>query len=307
MPRASRLLAFCLVALLVATVAPAAEPPRVLVVTAHPDDDALFSGALYKVTHSLGGLADLALLTNGEGGYKYSTLAEPIYGKKLTDEAVGRAWLPSIRKQELMAGGAVVGFRNYFFFDQVDSGYTKDMAALLGGEWDLAYIRKRLGEILKAGRYDLVFLMPPTADTHAHHRAAALFALEAVAALPEAEQPVALLCAPRGPKIPAYPAFTGYPGYPLSNLKEGAPSFVFDRTQKFGLNNQLDYTIIANWVIAEHRSQGTMQNLIGAQTEEVYHYLDLNGEDKLPRTKAFFERLIAAPVLPGEPGQAVGP
>jgi len=58
---------------------------KVLIVTAHPDDDALFSATVYKITHNLGGKVDLCLITNGEGGYKYSTLAEPIYRLELTE------------------------------------------------------------------------------------------------------------------------------------------------------------------------------------------------------------------------------
>src|SRR5712691_8335608 len=75
--------------------------PNVLLVTAHPDDDALFGGAVYKITHQLGGRVDLFLVTNGEGGFHYSTLSEPIYGLKLSDEKVGREYLPGIRKREL--------------------------------------------------------------------------------------------------------------------------------------------------------------------------------------------------------------
>src|SRR5688500_8309755 len=71
---------------------------RVLIVTAHPDDDVTFAATVYKITHDLHGLVDLALITNGEGGYKYSTLGETIYGLELTDERVGRAHLPTIRK-----------------------------------------------------------------------------------------------------------------------------------------------------------------------------------------------------------------
>ncbi|MBK6879153.1 MAG: PIG-L family deacetylase [Ignavibacteria bacterium] len=57
------------------THAHAEDPPKVLVVTAHPDDDAVFAATNYKIVHDLGGIVDLALVTNGEGGYKYSTLA----------------------------------------------------------------------------------------------------------------------------------------------------------------------------------------------------------------------------------------
>ncbi|HZF12497.1 MAG TPA: PIG-L family deacetylase, partial [Thermoanaerobaculia bacterium] len=87
---------------------PAAQPwPNVLLVTAHPDDDALFGGAVYKITHQLGGRVDLFLVTNGEGGFHYSTLSEPIYGLKLSDEKIGREYLPGIRKRELLAGGKI--------------------------------------------------------------------------------------------------------------------------------------------------------------------------------------------------------
>ena len=85
------------------------DSPKVLVVIAHPDDDAAFSGVLYQITHQLDGVVDLALVTDGSGGYRYSTFAEEIYRLKLTDEAVARQHLPAIRKRELMAGGAIVG------------------------------------------------------------------------------------------------------------------------------------------------------------------------------------------------------
>ena len=76
-----------------------AQPPRVLIVNAHPDDEITCSATVYKITHELKGIVDLALITNGEGGYKYSTLAESYYNLELTNEKVGRENLPRIRKQ----------------------------------------------------------------------------------------------------------------------------------------------------------------------------------------------------------------
>ncbi len=94
-----RLAALCCVVLFVSkNVAAQARSTRVLVVVAHPDDDTDFVGAVYKLTHVLGGKADLCVVTNGEGGYRYATLAEPIYGLKLTQESVGRKALPAIRR-----------------------------------------------------------------------------------------------------------------------------------------------------------------------------------------------------------------
>src|SRR5258707_12566079 len=80
-----------------------APATRILVVVAHPDDDTDFVGAVYKLTHVLGGKADLCVVTNGEGGYRYATLAKPIYGLKLTQDSVGRKGLPGIRKGKARA------------------------------------------------------------------------------------------------------------------------------------------------------------------------------------------------------------
>src|ERR1044071_6967267 len=100
---------------------------KVLIVTAHPDDESTFAVTIYKITHDLKGKVDIAIITNGEAGYKYSTLAESIYGVELTDEKVGREFLPTIRKKEMMNAGKILGIRNYYFFDQKDNRYTQDV------------------------------------------------------------------------------------------------------------------------------------------------------------------------------------
>lgn len=274
----------------------ASEPPRILLVTAHPDDDALFSGTVYKVTHGLKGVVDLAVVTNGEGGYKYSLLAEPIYGLKLTDEAVGRAHLPRIRKRELMAGGAIVGIRDYFFLDQLDSAYSLDMAKIFAGEWDVDFVRRRLEELMRKGPYDFVFVLLPTLETHAGHRASAILALEAASRLPVEIRPLVLGGTARVKDRPDAPPYTGLADHPVTRIRPDSPVFEFDRTQKFGFDNRLDYNIIANWVIAEHKSQGTMQLLMNLLLAERYLFFDLNAESGLAKTKAFFERVAAAPL-----------
>ncbi len=261
--------------------------PKILLVTAHPDDDALFSATVWKTTHLLDGVVDLALMTNGEGGYKYSTLGNYIYGKELDKEEVGRDYLPGIRKKELIAGGGIVGIRDYFFFDEPDFYYTQDIEETLE-KWDTESIVERLSEIIKAENYDFVFMMLPFDGNHGHHKAATLFALQAIKSLPENSRPVALPAFVRRSADDPGIDFSMMEGYPITKVKDGV-TFEFDRNQKFGFNDRLDYNIIANWVIAEHKSQGTMQLLMRNGVIEQYWFAEINSDDQLQKTRKFFE------------------
>ncbi|GAB5408398.1 MAG: hypothetical protein BalsKO_07630 [Balneolaceae bacterium] len=267
--------------------------PKILLVTAHPDDDVLSSATVWKTTHLLDGVVDLALLTNGEGGYKYSTLGNYIYGLELDNEEVGRANLPEIRKKELKAGGDIMGIRNYFFFDKQDFYYTQDVEETLE-KWETESVVDELTKILKKEAYDFVFLMLPFEDFHGHHKASAVLGLEAITKLKKENRPIVLQnYVRRGTEDPGV-EFSVLDGYPKTKVMEGE-IFEFDRNQPFGFNDRLNYNIISNWVIAEHKSQGTMQLL--SQSEkgiiEQYWYVELNGTDRLDKTRQFFEVLNA--------------
>lgn len=67
----------------------AARPGKTLLVVAHPDDEYYCAATIYKMAVQLGGTVDELIITNGEGGCRYSTLAEAYYKKTLTVEAVG--------------------------------------------------------------------------------------------------------------------------------------------------------------------------------------------------------------------------
>lgn len=266
--------------------------PKILLVTAHPDDDAIFSATVWKTTKLLGGTVDLALLTNGEGGYRYSTLGNYVYGLELDKEEVGRAHLPTIRKKELIAGGDVVGIRNYFFFDQQDFYYTQDVEETLE-KWDTEFSVNKLFSIMEKENYDFLFMMLPFDEFHGHHKAATVLALEAMMRLPEENRPIALQSFVRRPGEPGQ-QFIELPGHPNTKVMEGV-TFEFDRNQTFGFNDRMNYNMITNWVIAEHKSQGTMQMRARSMDGNIekYWYVEINGEGGIEKTSTYFEAVNA--------------
>ncbi len=233
----------------------------------------MFAATVWKAVREHGAQVDLALVTDGAGGYRFSTLAEPIYGVNLTDPAVARASLPAIRKKELMAGGAVVGIRNYFFLDQPDEGKILDVDSVFTELWDGGWVQRRLSSIIEKGKYDLILTFLPVPSTHAHHKGAAILALRALDSLPASIRPAIAGSMIGGGE--AVESFSGLDGYPLTVVPAQAP-VVLDREQPLGLDGRLNYQIVVNWLIAEHKSQGTMQTYMNAGSHERFWFYAIN-------------------------------
>ena len=283
--------------------------PTVLIVVAHPDDEAMFASSVYKITHELDGRVDLALVTDGAGGYRFSTLAEPIYGLDLTDPDVAREYLPAIRKKELMAGGKIVGIRDYFFLDQPDEGRSDDPEEFFGGTWDTTFVKDRLEHIMREGDYDFVFGHLPADVMHAHHKVSTILAMEVAETLEDEIRPVVLggwFLSHTDSTLFGGEGASGFTfdmldGYPITQVSEDVGPFSFDRNQPLGLDGRLNYKIVANWLIAEHKSQGTMQNFLGPRVdEEVYYYFAANDGIGVERTQELFD-LLATPRPAPEP------
>jgi LmbE family N-acetylglucosaminyl deacetylase len=241
--------------------------PKALIVMAHPDDEYALAATAYRISRELGGVVDHVVITNGEGGYRYAFLAEAIYGVSIAREADGRANLPAIRRQETLNAGRVLGIRRHYFLEQIDSGFEGNCAGAQWGAWDCALIRCRLAGLLAAENYDFVFTMLPSAHCHGHHRATALLVLETVASVPEGRRPV-VLGAEAGRLGDAPGPFGGLPEEPLTRTAAGEPAMVFDRNAPFGNQPALNYQIVANWVIGEHKSQGLFQTDWGKHDAE---------------------------------------
>jgi LmbE family N-acetylglucosaminyl deacetylase len=261
--------------------------PRVLAVVAHPDDEYTFAVTAYRIVRELGGVLDQVVISNGEGGYRYSILAEALYGFHLTDESVGRAHLPQIRKQETLAAGRILGVRQHHFLDQKDSGYTLDPSEALKA-WDHALLRNFISKRLTSEKYDFVFTLLPNAETHGHHKAATLLALSAVSALPEDQRPAILAAEAASSHEPAR-QFSTLAGYPLTRVRKDL--FELSRSQPLGFHNALTYEIIANWVIAEHKSQGLFQMDASRHDLERFWCFNVGGPRSGESVRTLFEQL----------------
>jgi LmbE family N-acetylglucosaminyl deacetylase len=157
-----------------------AGSPKVLLVVAHPDDEYAVAATVYRITHEIGGVVDQLVITNGEGGFRYSHLAEAFYSVRLTDESTGRRQLPEIRRREALQAGKILGIRRHYFLGQKDSQFTKDGSEPLHGLWDRAAVSAKLRSTLQREKYAYIFVLLPTAETHGHHQAAALITIEEV-------------------------------------------------------------------------------------------------------------------------------
>lgn len=274
----------------------AARPSRVLVVMAHPDDESTIAVTLYKIAKEHHGTVDLFVITNGEGGYKYATLAESYYGLPLTDEKTGRENLPRIRKKELMSAGNILGINEYYFLDQTDAHYTEDEKEALDTSWDVPFVKERLNQVLQLNNYNFVFCLLPETLTHGAHKAATLLALDAVAALPAAKRPVILGATLHNKSDPAI-SFHGYGNYQITQTINDSCFFCLDRTTKFSYKDRMNYKVIANWEIAEHKSQGVTQMTMNEGDLEQYWYFSLNGNAGLQKSRKLFDELSKVPYV----------
>ncbi len=73
-----------------------------------------------------------------------------------------------------------------------------------------------LSSLLVRERYDAIFTLLPTAETHGHHRAATLLALEAVSNLPVDQRPLTFGVEPRSTSDQSL-TFSGLPEEPLTH------------------------------------------------------------------------------------------
>jgi N-acetylglucosamine malate deacetylase 2 len=268
------------------------KPVRVLLVVAHPDDEYEVAGTVYRISKELSGTVDQVIISDGEAGYRYSSLATPYYGVDLTNEAIGRARLPGIRKEEARRAGRILGIQHQWFLKEKDDRFTLDAAEPLHDSWHEERILHVLQQRLTKGHYDFVFVLLPSEQTHGEHKAASILALEAVEELAAGQRPI-VLGAQAGEGDPG--PYKPLSGYPLTATDSRNPQFQFDRDTRFGYQKSLSYQIVVDWVIAEHKSQGLFQTRCQQDRFENFWLFTLNRNSAAVEAGSLFAAVTARP------------
>jgi len=269
-----------------------AQGPKVLVVTAHPDDETGFSVTIFKITHELKGTVDMAVMTDGGGGFADSQLGAMYYGLPLTDSVTARTHLTMLRKQEILNAGKIMGVRNIYFMEQPDDWYTTDITPYISGKnWDIGYVERRMDRLLAERGYDFIITMLPHSGQHGHHKTSVLMALRALQRYKGPNKPI--IIAGSSMSANSKPTdFTMLDGYPETKLKPNAPKFTLNRAFRFKENDKVSYKIVADWVISEYKSQGAIQeNGIHRTDMEIYHYYDMNDASGIEKVQKLFDDL----------------
>lgn len=269
-----------------------AQGPRVLVVTAHPDDETGVSVAMFKITKELKGTVDMAVMTDGGGGFADSQLGAIYFGLNLTDSIVARTHLPMIRKQEIINAGKIMGVRNIYFMEQPDDFYSTDITPYISGKnWNIPYVESRMDKLLAERQYDFIITMLPHAGQHGHHKTSVMMALRAVQRFKGLNKPI-IIAGNSGREGMKPTEFTMLEGYPETKIKVDAPKFTLNRAFRFAENDKLSYKIVADWVISEYKSQGAIQeNGIHRTDFETYHYYDMNDVSGIAKVQKLFDDL----------------
>lgn len=279
----------------------------VLAVIAHPDDELMYSGLIHTLTHQLGATVDLVCVTNGEGGFTYSGLSESLYGNlQLSNETIGRKHLPRIRQQELFASGRILGIRKFFFYDQVDLKYDRDVSTVFATQWDKEWVIEQFQRTIKTGNgadgYDLMLIVLPSVDSHGHHSASALLALEAINRLQRTSASHMSLPTVLGSAEFIVTEPSTYPGYPIAEILENATKSEFRFNLKWKINKSpvIDYKTIRFWIAGEHKSQGSLINDFLThyeRDEEQYFYFAINERyddlERLSMIENLFDHIAA--------------
>ena len=257
---------------------------KALLVVAHPDDESECAAFVYRITREFGGIADQIVVTNGEGGRNYAAPAASYYGLPLHKKE-GRGHLIRVRQKEQLRAGRALGIRHTWFLGQTDTGVTPGIRDAMDA-WDVTRIKRRIARQLQRENYDVVIVLLPSSGTHGHHKAVALLTLDAVNQLPEASRPAVLGNSTTDPGD-----FFELAGYPSTRAEF---TWSLDRRTPLPCHPALNYSIIVNWAVSEHKSQGFFQMENSRRRFEYFWLFEAGGKVARSRWLRFRNRMANA-------------
>ena len=160
------------------------EPPRLLVVVAHPDDETFGTGSVLLHAAHAGFETTVVCATRGEAG------------EVTPESSVGDTGLGELRERELRAAAELLGVTRVEVLDFHDSGMSgeADGSTLVGA--DATTVRDAVLAVLEDVRPDVVVTLD-AGDGHRDHLAIRDATLSAVDAAGLASTRVYLHCLPR--------------------------------------------------------------------------------------------------------------
>ncbi|CAF2709659.1 unnamed protein product [Rotaria sp. Silwood2] len=237
----------------------------VLVVIAHPDDETLFAGFIHALVHKINAIVDLVCITNGEGGFRYSAPSEYLYNNlQLSKESIGRQHLPRIHLK-----------------------YDRNVDIVFAEQWNKEIIIQLLEQVIRAGNstqgYDIMLIMLPSIESHGHHTASGLLALETIERLQQNKSTKIKIPTVIGGSEFFLNQLPTYSSNRLAEISSILPNeFQFNRGWKLSNAADIpDYQTIVIWTCSEHKSQGGLitETLTTYPREyEQYFYFSINNE-----------------------------
>ena len=80
---------------------------------------------------------------------------------------IGRTYLSRIRQQELLGSGRILGIRKFFFYDQIDLGYSRNInIALVEQMWIIERFQHTIKHGKGANGYELMVVMLSSTDSY---------------------------------------------------------------------------------------------------------------------------------------------
>jgi hypothetical protein len=157
--------------------------------------------------------------------------------------------------------------------DEQDTGYTLNPDSVLNIVWDTTRVISKIKELHSKHEYDFVFTLLPVESTHGHHKAATILALRAISTMNAIKKPIIVGCSVSDTNAKNIDSFAGLTSHPITRMQSTLPLDHFNRLTSFGFQQKLNYSIIVNWLIAEHKSQGAMQLAMGrGHLEQFWNY-----------------------------------